>query len=277
MNARNIYQETSIGKIQQGYIFNQAISEDYPESDVYGIIITPRCDIENKKVVTFHYLPIVKLEDWLLKDYWINLKNLIIANLHQRINTIFEQNGISKNLLGMFTYDDILERFSDKIKPKKQQKGLIDFLTWLRKISESSNIVTNEFLKEIHEEKTFNKIGNNLLKELTQNNRKEFHLIEDWESKGDYHVILLREINKISWSIGLKIAKGVSNEELSKEEFLTNDIKSVENGFIFPLISLKPPFMEHLIQRFITNFGRIGIIDHENDLCSKIMTKNILK
>lgn len=73
LSMRNIFCET-ITETQQGCIFSGAKANGYEDCTVYGLIITPRCDIAQCKVMTVHYLPIVKLEDW---------KRIVLAQLSQ--------------------------------------------------------------------------------------------------------------------------------------------------------------------------------------------------
>lgn len=56
--------------LTQGSIINNCIADNYAEGlDVYGLIITPRCDLAHEgKVNTVHYLPIVDFDDWLCCD-----------------------------------------------------------------------------------------------------------------------------------------------------------------------------------------------------------------
>ena len=67
---RDLYSEPVIGKITQGTIFNGAKSRRYPGChSVFGIVISPRCDIEQKKVPLYYYLPAIKMEDWMNMDF----------------------------------------------------------------------------------------------------------------------------------------------------------------------------------------------------------------
>lgn len=275
MTKRDIYGEISIGKLQQGYIFTQAVSDDYRDSEIYGIIITPRCDIENGKVLTFHYLPIVRLDDWLLHDYWIILRSLLIKNLDNTINQIFAKNNISQNLLELFEIESVRDKFEKKLKGI-DQNNFLSSVNWLIEIRKTDGTISKELLEKIHMEKPFYKLGNIIFKDLTQNNRREFYLIEDWDGKDCHYVILLREIQKISWELGMKIAIGINNDDLDEEFFKKNDIKNIPGGFIFPFKVINSPFIEHLIQNFFVNFGRIGITDHENSLDSKLLQKYII-
>jgi len=276
MNKRNIYREIAIGQLQQGYIFNQAVSDDYTSNEIHGIIITPRCDIENEKVLTFHYLPIVKMEDWFNNDYWFILRKILIKNLRQSVNQILSTKGISQNLIDTFKLEVVRDKFESQFQ-KKQKESFVKQINWLIEIKNSDRIITKEFLEKIHEEKSFNKAGVSILKDLGQNNRKEFYLIEDWGITDKYYVVLLREIQKMSWELGMKIAKGVHNNTLDAIHFEKSDLKNCTDGFIAPITAIKSPFIEHLVQKFFTNFGRIGISDHEPNLETKLIKENFSK
>lgn len=67
---RDIFTEPIIGEITQGTIFNGAKSRMYPGyHDVFGLVISPRCDIEQRKVPLYYYLPAIKMEDWIKVDF----------------------------------------------------------------------------------------------------------------------------------------------------------------------------------------------------------------
>ena len=95
---RNIYQETKITKLQQGCLFWGAIADGY-DKPVWGLIITPRCDIAQNKVITVHYLPVTKFTDW--KD--IHLATMLQQDcIKKKLNTlkpVFDSKKISESLL----------------------------------------------------------------------------------------------------------------------------------------------------------------------------------
>lgn len=57
-----------------------------------------------------------------------------------------------------------------------------------------------------------------------------------------------------------KSAKGLEKDDLIETDWLNNDLdQNVSDNFYYPLATLSSPYMEHLIQSFFHNFGRIGI------------------
>lgn len=117
---RDIYSEPIIGKITQGTIFNGAKSRRYPGClSVYGIVISPRCDIEQKKVPLYYYLPAIKMEDWMKVDF----PPLYISALEKDV-----KGGLKSTLKDCSESESILEKFSSAdveriIKKHKPQLG----------------------------------------------------------------------------------------------------------------------------------------------------------
>ena len=57
-----------VSKVTQGSIFSNAIATKYKDN-VYGLIISARCDLEHEgKVEYVYYLPIVDLKQWYEND-----------------------------------------------------------------------------------------------------------------------------------------------------------------------------------------------------------------
>ena len=65
-SIRNIYFEKPIvNRMTQGSIINGCVADSFPNEEVYGLIITPRCDVCHEgKVDSVHYLPVVPFERW---------------------------------------------------------------------------------------------------------------------------------------------------------------------------------------------------------------------
>ena len=59
-SIRNIYFEKPIvNRMTQGSIINGCVADAFPGEEVFGLIITPRCDVSHEgKVDSVHYLPV---------------------------------------------------------------------------------------------------------------------------------------------------------------------------------------------------------------------------
>lgn len=266
---RNIYENKKINwPIQQGVIFNGCIADEYIESDVYGIIITPRCDIENRKIKTIHYLPIIKLQDWINLDFIRIFQKEYRNNLKGKILSLFKQYKISPSLFEMgISKEDILKVAEEQMPQKEFSK----FITEIDKFYLSGDI--NEVKKMCNESEG---IRNKIIKDVKEGKNSSFYLIEDWKDKSNYRIILLREIKRITFEMANKISKGVSEDEITEDDLRWNDINKVamKDNLIYVETQMKSPFIEHLIQSFFHNFGRIGVdnMDNqaENNLISEI-------
>ena len=115
------------------------------------------------------------------------------------------------------------------------------------------------------------------LKELKENKIKEYYLIENWENPNEYYVIFLREVKRITFPMIQKISTGIFENDIQEIDWIKNDLKRTNDpeGFLYPLVKMNSPFIEHLIQLFITNFGRIGIDDLDRGLEETLFSKHL--
>jgi len=56
--VKNIVIDVPYGKLEQGLIFNCGKAVNYVGCEVYGMLITARCDLTHDKIPIFHYLDI---------------------------------------------------------------------------------------------------------------------------------------------------------------------------------------------------------------------------
>ncbi len=259
---RKIYKINTIGIIDQGSIVNNCFSENYADVDTFGIIITPRCDIDNNKVSTIHYLPVIRFQDWIRIDFWNIYSDLCRKDISSRLTSILKKYGLSESLLKYFSDSDLKSTLKSKITKDtdyvKFEKLLSDKEQFQLTFKEISSKRKETLFNEYH------KISKNIFKELKSHRRKEFYLLESWEENPLYNVVLLREIRTISFDFSTKLANGVYEHEINVLEYSKNDIKKTGNpdSFSHVVAALKSPFIEHLIQQFFLNFGRIGVEDH---------------
>lgn len=265
---RNIYENKKINwPIQQGVIFNGCIADEYMESDVYGIIITPRCDIENKKIKTIHYLPIIKLQDWINLDFIRIFQKEYRNNLKGKMLSLFKQHKISTSLFEIgISKEDILKVAKEQIPAKEFQKFESDI----------NNFYLSEDINEV--KKICNSsegIRNKIIKDTKEGKNSSFYLIEDWENKSNYRIILLREIKRVTFEMANKISKGVPEYEITEADLRWNDINKVamKDNLICVETQMKSPFIEHLIQSFFHNFGRIGVDNMGNETESDLINE----
>lgn len=251
---RDIYIEPVIGTITQGSIFNGAKSRFYPGfHSIYGIVISPRCDIEQKKVPLYYYLPAIKMEDWMKVDF----PPLYLAALKKDV-----KNGLKNTLQGFKESETILDKFSSteiesiikKHKPNlnKNVEERLDLWKAIEtyKPGDSITTITN---------KDKSNVRKNIIDELIKHKNSSFYFLES-EHEGGF-VLRMREISRISPQLLFKLATGIEGKLLEKE-LEENDLRQLEDEEIFmPLYVVKSPFIEHIMQHFLQQFNKIGIED----------------
>lgn len=264
---RNIYEDVKIGVLTQGSILNGCIAEDFPNEEVYGFVITPRCALEHQgKVNTIHYVPIIPFHRWykvialpIIKERWKK-------ELKDKINRLLEKMNLGTDVMGVgYSYEDMC-LVLEEIKTKKDKQNLAK---WIKSYYDKDGAAFKKYLKED------NKIGRGYLNELKGNKISSFYLIETWDKNNDskYFVVLLRDIRRIKKDIADKIKNGINECCLAPEDFYHNDLFVSENkdNLFWVEAQMKSPFVEHVLQAFSHNFSQIGVEDIAQDTVEQLL------
>ena len=251
---RSIYKEQKNGwvRLQQGALFSGAVADGVEGSqELFGLVITPRCDIANRKVSTIHYLPVMPFKLW---------KYEILAKLYQSI----ESEKITKKLTEFCVANTISETIFEKKYSFSEEEiessvchisGYKDILNKYRERKQLENL---DYCKE--KVKEWSK-GKDKIKELIQNKQAHYYLIEDWKSENQYMVIMLRDVKRLDFGFAERMEKGVSEKILGEDDYHRNDVCKSEDGtMVYKLQQvIGSPFLEHIMEAFSKNFCRIGI------------------
>ena len=244
--------------ITQGSIITGCVANGFESCKVWGCIITARCDIEQRKVDRIHYLPIVSLDDWLQSILVKRLREAWCNALKSSLKNQLKNNSISVDFLdrGLSRYD-FEQLIRSTFKSKEAEGFLSDYDKWLS----SNNVSVTDILST--------KLGMGLLKheidKVIAHESSSDYLMEGWDSDdfSDYKVLLLREIKTISKSCAYELADGIIESDLQESFFNENELAKTndQSGFYYVDCEIQSPYIEHIIQRFTTNFSRIGVID----------------
>lgn len=248
----------------QGSIINGCIADAFPGEEVFGLIITPRCDICHEgKVDSVHYLPVVSFEKWfeviakpLIKDTWKK-------DLSNKLDTKFTNCKVGKSVMSVgFTYDDLVRITEEKVKKEADKNEICRLLdSYFDKNEDYFNYYLLD--GEGKDEKKHELIK--YLSRLESNGNAPYYLLEAWDDYGKekHLVVMLRDVHRIQYSTAMKIKSGVLESEFStldmnyNDLFLTNDPKN----FFWVQAEIDSPFIEHIMQSFVYNFSRIGVDD----------------
>lgn len=264
--SRQVFNKKSMyNQLTQGSIINCCTAEEYEDREVWGCIITPRCDLaRDMKVPTIHYLPIVKFEDWLE----VFLKPQVLLewekNKKEEIEKFLENNKLPKDLYNRQMSDELFKQsvFATVKRPDKQKQFEDLYL--------DVNSKNGQSFRKYIARKNGQGIIKNAINNLIKNSLRQFYLIESWSSGtgSSCMIIILRDVRKILKSHALAISKGIEEEELFKiNDRLNDDLSYTDKHTNLYWIEseIKSPFIEHILEAFSYNFVRIGVDDLDKE------------
>lgn len=90
-------------------------------------------------------------------------------------------------------------------------------------------------------------------------------LIESWEKKRQYKVILLQDLKRVKYAYAKRFGEGIYENEISQKQ--ENDLHySDDSSHFYEIVKeLSSPFIEFVMQRFSQVFCRIGLDDMEKE------------
>lgn len=271
---RQLYnKKPKYSEITQGSIITGCIASKYEGCQVWGCIITARCDLSNKKVGMVHYLPIVCFDDYLRKEILEDLKKEWIKELKSNLGNRMKEKGVSPSFLdrnlGYEDFDTLIRANFNKI--READKFMDDY----KKFLGAPNAAIGDIISDSR--------GEGKLKQeidrLVSNENTNYYLIEDWSGDKNenqrYKVILLREIKEITLECALSLPDGLLESDISPDYLSGNSlsVSADSSNFYYVDSEINSPFIEHILQRFSNNFIRIGV----EDLPKSTVTKQLVE
>lgn len=265
-----------LGQLTQGTIFTAACAENYPQSPVWGLCITARCDVahENKTKV-FNYLPLIRYEDWLLEDGVKIIVDRIGAEIFGSAKELLKRKGISESILESYSPKEVAGKFFPLNSGDKDSLRFHEIADKINKLNEARTIspVSKSALVEVasYGKKTVEKFT----KELWANQLASYYFlpsIGDTEHASDFgYIVLLREVYHISRVAANEVACGAfpDNKALACPTNKAHDFSVFD--FSYPISKLKSPWIEHIMQQFSMLFSRIGLPDPVDAVLNNLM------
>ncbi len=262
-SKRGVYKQGPLfGKMTQGCIINGCTAESFPGEEVYGLVISPRCDLDHEgKVSTVHYVPVVPFERWFDVIGKPEVKTQWKKDLLGQLNEFFASVGLKGIMKVDFTYNDLLTVFNNlNIKQSDKSK-------YQEKIDSYYDIKDAFALYLCDNNKKKGHALIRYLSDLIGDKKHSYYLLEDWSKTDNHFVVMLRDVRRIEFSVAQKIESGVYETELGLKDSLHNDLflNRSENDFLRVQALVDSPFIEHIMQSFVYNFSRIGVEDRHED------------
>lgn len=265
------------GRLTQGSIFCCAVAGRYPNSNVYGVVITARCDLAQDKYPVLNYLPVIPLRDWLRQDGLDILVENELASINGQVRGELKQANLSERLLDAVTIAEIAEKnFSLGTGDKASNKTAERFRAIVKRVAEFEALI-----KIGDSDATFLWFVKNkpsevdaIITRLSKNSVSGYYFLEcidldDTDPQG--YVCLLREVYSIPKAVSDKIAGGLTEEALKLVPGCANVSLNFRHEHLsMPVVEIDSPTIEHLLQSFTQLFGRIGVADPETDVISRI-------
>lgn len=278
--ARPNLRKPTYGSITQGTIFSCAHATRYEGCEVFGLTITARCDVAQRKYPILNYLPIVKLTDWLSRDGLDILIETEKNELSGQIRKILRQAKISETLPLSVPLQEIAKVNFPLGEGNKTQKD-----------------TAKKFHEIIQENDEFSSLGGkdkdyqygwfcknrkpkieDIVRRLSKHTVLGHYFFETLSHEGDHHdgfVCLLREVNTIPRQVAEKLGSGL--DRASYEDLCGEGGPSIgslvipRDDLAMPVAEIASPTMEDVLQVFSNLFGRIGVADPDEDLISGIV------
>lgn len=267
---RQIYnKKPKYSEITQGSIITGCIASKYEGYQVWGCIITARCDLSNKKVGMVHYLPIVNFDDFLRMEIVDGLKEEWVKELKSNLEKRIKEKGLSPSFL-----DRNLSRDDFEILVKANFKNAKESNKFIRDYEKFLNASKTPIKDVISDNRGEGKLKHEIDR-LVNNENTNYHLIEDWVcTNGEeqrFKVIMLREIKEMSLECAMSLPDGILETDIANDYLCRNSLSTSadKSNFYYVDSELVSPYIEHILQRFSNNFIRIGVEDLPKTKVSK--------
>lgn len=247
-------------KITQGAIFSCAYSPYYDKENILGIVISARCDIAQKKLPQYYYLPVIPFTIWKKCDLPKILKHRYYKEKQKQLNNLI--GGVET--LQIFGLQSIRNKLSELLdcdkKKKKKEQQIIEIIEVLDALgSEDIFRLKDTFEKEI---KSF-------VKSIIENKEDKYFFIDKLNQYGSC-MINLFDINVISSQTIDNLDKGIELSNGKKWGGL-NNISAIDN-FAYVIGELESPYIEHVMQKFALGLIRVGLESpNVNDMTEELM------
>lgn len=262
----------------QGSVVSELRSVKYNDCHCYGIIISARCDIANKKIQKIYYLEAVDLESWLFSK--IGFELLIkseINSINDSLRKICKDNELDWDTLKNFDIDEFEKVVNQEIAKKNKNKVLEKYKLYKKY---SNPCISIKERKEILSSKVTT--VTNIISDIA--NGKNTHLAyipkSGFNNPIDNGLIVdLQELDYLNPKTAIDLtnclidSQNTELEQKEKEYYNTKFILDDSPGYSIIVGEIISPWIEYLMQRFSNMFTRIGVDSPSKDEFTTIIEK----
>jgi hypothetical protein len=256
-------------KITQGSIIYGVRSSKYPTTRCYGIIISARCDVANRKIQKLYYLVAADAQDWFLSDVGYNESYAEkIKSCEQKLASCASAHSLDLSSLLCFTESEFATVIDAQNLNKKDKTLIEDAYKKLRLFS-CPHMTVDARRSAI---KTECKPAENYLLEINKGNKvvhfaylpqdaytvngsKDRGLIVDLQEIGILHI----KDAEVIQSPGIDYLRLDTLAEAERLRLKEHFWLERQDDFVMIADNIKSPWTEYLMQRFSHAFIRIGV------------------
>lgn len=255
--------------LDQGTVLSGLRSDKYPGIPCYGIVITASCDISNDKVAKLYFLTGVDAKRWFCTEYaYHQVYDVKIKKLFKSVEELCEQFSLDADAIQDFTPEEVKAVIDGTIAQEKDrdqfERRYQDYATYCRPgmddeargqaiRQDTKPAVT--FLKEIGKERILHFFYLPKAAYLKNSSLMDDGLIVDLQEIGSISMQDARQITGLG--IDNLILVGTNEEEYT--QLCSRYWLEGEEDFVGIEGDVVPPWREHLMQRFMRDFDRIGL------------------
>ena len=251
--------------LTQGTVISSLRSKKYLQEICFGVIITARCDLANKKVRKVFYLEALPLEEWVLSQCGTNY--VLIGktkNIVEQIERILNNYDLDWGTIKTFSLEEFNTVVDSEITVRRDNIKIKELYNKYMEITKQySNKIERKNVVRTYK----NDVCNSISTIISGQNTHYLYIPPDGMSCGFEKglIVDLQEVDYLNFEeiedlISYKI--DIQNSNLSDEKKTHYDKKFYIYegvGYSMPVCNINSPWIEYLLQHFSNAFSRIGI------------------
>jgi hypothetical protein len=237
----------------QGTIFSNARSSHF-STNVYGLIISARCDMANPHYDSFMYVPVIDLKTWFYGMALPKTCQSMILNKTKNIENKFEEKKLALESLKYVDKYKLLTAHFNKNECTVLMKEFDDIEFYNKIVNEDFEARKFDFSLITNKKSYYQEINS-----LLDNNYNGYFYLENIDyydqanERGNHFVAILNEVEMLPANIKQKILDGLDlTLESEYQQYFGPD------SAVLALSIVNSPYIEYIIQYF-TSLFRVGI------------------
>lgn len=271
----------SMSMLTQGSIVTSVRTKKYDDCKCYGVVISARCDIANKKIEKIYYLEAIEFKDWITSGVCSSIViSQKVKNVADKLKKFCDSNSLDWDTIKNFSVEEFTKVVISEVKVKGVSKYVDSFAEYKRFV-ESINL-SEEQKKALFSDdpKLFYKI----ISDVADGKYMHFTYIPSSGFKGEFPmgiIVDLQELDYFDFETTYNLEQcniDSVNSLLSDEELEKYNMKFVldrQPGYAVELCKISSPWIEFLMQRFSNAFIRIGVDNPSKDELKDMVYKII--